>query len=182
MTTRLLHPLSATAACLLLICTASAASLSYGPNDVIVTAGDETSSLIGNVSRRISVDGRPVDISVSVSNVLITTAGSRALPAAVRVDLNSGDGQALPEITAIRVKLERVKPPMRIYRSRLYPELTFAADPLHAGYSANLTSFHPGVRLKATVTVVTPNETRIVRVGQVRVRPPGPLANPVITE
>lgn len=186
MTTRLGIPLATVAALLTLTLApiAPAAQPSAEPIDAFSNAGDEPTSLVGHVTRRISVDGRPVDISVTVSNVLIpvTGSGSRSLPAAVRVDLDSGDGEALPEITAIRVRLERVRPPLRIYRSALYPELTFAADPLHAGYAANITSFHPGVRLKATVIVETPHETRYVRVGQVRVRPPAPLANPVIAE
>lgn len=185
MTTRLGIPLATVAALLTLAPIAPAAQPSAEPIDAFSNAGNEPTSLVGHVTRRISVDGRPVDISVTVRNVLIPVtagSGSRALPAAVRVGLDSGDGEALPEITAIRVRLERVRPPLRIYRSTLYPELTFAADPLHAGYAANITSFHPGVRLKATVIVETPHETRYVRVGQVRVRPPAPLANPVIAE
>lgn len=185
MTTRMYFPLTLTIALLGLAGPAPAAAPSSEPDNPIAGAGEIPASMIGLVTRRISVDGRPVDISVSVSNVLVATGeggGSRALPAAVRVELDSGDRQPLPEITAIRVRLERVRPPMRIYRSQLFPELTFAADPLHAGYAANLTSFHPGVRLKATVIVETPHETRYVRVGQVRVRPPAPLANPVIPQ
>lgn len=162
---------------------AQGASLAPAPDTAasVKPAADGTSSLIGAVTRRIRVDGRPVNISVSVANVLITTSAARSLPASVRVDLDSADGQDLPQINAVRVKLERVRPPVRIYRSPLYLEQTFAATPLHAGYAADLTGFYPGIRLNATVTLETPNHTRIIRVGEVRVRPPAPLANPTIT-
>ncbi len=166
------RPISAAAACLVLAISAQAASLNSGTDDIIAV-GDEISELAGGAMRRINVDGHLVDINVSVRNVgIITSPGARGQrPTSVRVELSSADNQDLPEITAIRVKLERVKPPVRIYRSRLYPELTFAADPRHAGYAADITSFQPGVRLKATVTVTTPHETRIINVGRLRVAP-----------
>jgi hypothetical protein len=173
MSTRLIRCAAAAALMVLSAPTlTAAASLAYGQGDVILI-GDERSSLTPGVTRQINIDGHLVAVSVSVTNVGFVTSPNAPgpFPTSVRVDLRSADDQPLPEVTAIRVKLERVKPPVRIYRSRLYPELTFAADPYHAGYGAELASFHPGVRLNATVTLTTPHETRVVRVGVVRVAP-----------
>jgi hypothetical protein len=161
---------------------AHAASLAYGPNDLIVSPGIDT-PLPGGRTRQINVDGQPVNITVTVNSVsVITEAGTPSYPTSIRVTLDSGDDRDLPQITAIRVKLERVKPPVRIYRSQLFPELTFAADPRHSGYSANITNFHPGVQLKATVTVTTAHETRIVNVGKLRVQPGWIFATPDLSE
>lgn len=144
-----------------------------------IAGDDDPASLIGSVSKLINIDGRQVSVSVAVTNlwfVLSPTPGSGSpLTTSVRVNLDSADGQDLPQVRAVRIKLERVKPPMRIYKSQLFPDATLVFDPQHVGYGATITTFYPGVRLKATVTLTTNDETRIVRIGEVRVRPPQPI-------
>lgn len=145
-----------------------------GPIDI-----DDSSSLIGEVSKQINVNGRLVTVSATVSNIwfLLSPNGGASQPisTSVRVNLDSADGQDLPAVRAVRIKLERVKPPMRIYKSQLFIDDTFVFDPKHAGYGGTITAFRPGVRLRATVTLTTADETRIVRLGEVRVRPLQPI-------
>jgi hypothetical protein len=157
-----------------------------GASLLIGKTGDGPVSIlpaIGAVTKRINIDGQPVDILVQVSNVSFVTASFEQKPTVARVDLITPEGDMLPEVTAVRIRLERIRPPMRIVRKALFPEVTAANVPQSsAGYVAELTNFIPGARLKATVTVVTPDETRVVRVGNVRVRPSmvvpvGPILN-----
>src|SRR5262245_50714975 len=100
--------------------------------DVIIGPMDATAQVsavppLGAVTKRINVDGAPVDVTVSATNVglLLTTGGPPQWPTSVRVDLARSDGEDLPLITAVRVKLERIRPPMRIFKSTLTRDYTY---------------------------------------------------------
>lgn len=149
---------------------------------LLVGSGDETAvvsilSPHGAVSKRINIDGRPVDITVQVANLILGAApgGRTQSPTGVRVDLSSVDSGPLPEVTAVRIRLDRVRPPTRVVRLGLLrqPDTFTVPNVANAGYVATMiASFAARAELRATVTIVTPDETRIVRVGNVRVRPP----------
>lgn len=126
----------------------------------------------GSVTRRIRLDTRLIDVVVEVFNDSDFEAAARPrIASSIRVTLVSADGQPLPDVRATRVKLERVRPPLRIYSSRLIPEAALVFDPFSIGYGARAAAFAPNALLKATVTLVADRQMRTVRVGELRVRP-----------
>ncbi len=127
---------------------------------------------VGSVTRRIRLDTRLVDVVVDVANVsAFAAAWGPRVTSSIHVTVVSADGRPLPEFRATRVKLERVRPPMRVYTSRLTPAATVVFDPFYAGYSAQLAAFAPNALLRATITLVADRQTRTIRVGELRVRP-----------
>ena len=131
----------------------------------------------GVLSKIITVGTQPVTVTIDVGQVNVYAAVIPQLMTSITVYLSSNDGRPLSHaITAKRVTLERVKPPLRVERLELVPVATLVDDPYNKAYTPSfLPLFARSALLKATIRLETDEETRILRMGQLRVRGLGPI-------
>jgi len=173
----------------LLVWTASVAGAASTVLDgaVLDAAGGATMPSRGTLSKIINLNGERVQVSVDVGQIqfILVPHGPPRLNTSIQVTVGPADGGALTNtISARRVTLERVRPPRRVERLPLQQILTLVPDPTGATYYATrLPEFARNALLKVTVRLETADETRFVRMGNLRVRGatvnfPGPIPQP----
>lgn len=151
-------------------------------------AGSEPGDAIDNtgmITKVIRVDGVRVEVKVTAENVsYLDVSSTRQYPTSVSVSLSSADGRTpLPFITPAQVTLERAQPPLRTVRLGMVPVETFMFDPLRSQYfGLSQPNFIRSARLKVTVRLQVEGGTRILRMGELRVRPilPPFVNNPIV--